>query len=117
MDLTSPICFERPPKWWTRFCAAQNLAIFRSSSRPSSSLPSTPRRPLLLASQFHRRSLPPLTKSSNETVERGCPLRRAQSVFTQRANTPFRLLLAQSGHRDTLNQCPLLEVKRTLADG
>src|SRR5262249_10601807 len=32
-------------------------------------------------------------------------------------NVRLCLLLAQSGHSDTLNQCPLSEVKRTLVGG
>ena len=41
--------FRAQPLWWIRSCAGQILGIFRSSSRPSSSLPSMSRRRRLSA--------------------------------------------------------------------
>jgi len=72
---------------------ARKSPISRSSSRPSSRWSSTSRRQTGSVSRSRRRcSLLP-TRWSNEAGE--C------------------LLLAQSGHPDVLNQCPLLGVKRT----
>jgi hypothetical protein len=41
------------------------------------------------------------------------PAAPAGAQTLTRGTAPECLLLAQSGHRDTLNQCPFLGVKRT----